>query len=73
MTLTWTENCVIKSKATSDADPDANPAVVGTNNPRNATFKIAGTKLYVSIVTLSTEDDKKLLEQLKTGFKRTIK
>ena len=30
------------------------------------------TKLYVSIVTLSAENDNKLLEQLKTGFKRTI-
>ena len=29
--------------------------------------------MYVPVVTLSTEDDKKLLEQLKTGFKRNIK
>ena len=29
-------------------------------------------KLYVSVVTLSAENDYKLLEQLKTGFKRTI-
>ena len=29
--------------------------------------------MYVSVVTLSTEDDNKLLEQLKTRFKRTIK
>ena len=43
------------------------------NNPTNATLKIADTKLYVSVVTLSTENDKKPLEQLKTGFKRTIK
>ena len=42
------------------------------NNPTNATFKITDTKLYVP-ATLSTEDDNKLLEQLKTGFKRTIK
>ena len=28
--------------------------------------------MYVSVVTLSAEDDNKLLEQLKTGFKRTI-
>ena len=28
--------------------------------------------MYVPIVTLSAEDDNKLLEQLKTGFKRTI-
>ena len=31
------------------------------------------TKLYVPVVTLSTENDKRLLEQLRTGFKRTIK
>ena len=29
--------------------------------------------MYVPIVTLSTENDKRLLEQLKTWFKRTIK
>ena len=31
------------------------------------------TKLYVPVVILSAEDDNKLLEQLKTGFERTIK
>ena len=36
-------------------------------------FKITDTKLYVPVVTLSKEDDKTLLEQLKSGFKRTIK
>ena len=29
--------------------------------------------MYVPVVTLSTKDDNKLLEQLKTGFKRTMK
>ena len=29
--------------------------------------------MYVPVVTLSAENDNKLLEQLKTGFKRTIK
>ena len=29
--------------------------------------------MLVPVVTLSTQDDNKLLEQLKTGFKRTIK
>ena len=29
--------------------------------------------MYVPVSTLSTEDDKNLLEQLKTVFKRTIK
>ena len=42
-------------------------------SPTNAIFKITDTKLYVPVVTLSAENDNKLLEQLKTGFKRTIK
>ena len=29
--------------------------------------------MYVPVVTLSAENDNKLLDQLKTGFKRTIK
>ena len=37
------------------------------------TFQITDTKLYVPVVTLSTKNDKKLLEKLRTGFKRTIK
>ena len=36
-------------------------------------LKIKDTKLYVPVVTLSAEDDNKLLEQLKLGFKKTIK
>ena len=35
-------------------------------------FSITDAKLYVSIVTLSTQDNAKLLQQLKSGFKRTI-
>ena len=35
-------------------------------------FKITETKLYVPVVTLSTQDNAKLLQQLKSGFKRTI-
>ena len=70
LALTWSENCVLTSKATRDANDD--PLVLGINNSTNATFKITDTKLYVPIVTLSAENDNKLLEQLKTGFKRTI-
>ena len=29
LTLTWSENCVITSKATREADPDADPAAAG--------------------------------------------
>ena len=41
--------------------------------PTGTTFEITDTNLYVPAVTLSTEDDNKLLEQLKAGFTRTIK
>ena len=71
--LTWTENCVLTSKVTRDADPDADPEVAAIDNLTNAIFKITDTKLYVSVVTLSTENDKRLLEQLRAGFKRAIK
>ena len=73
LTLTWSENCVIRGKATREADPDADPAVAGINNPTDATFNLKDTKLYVPVVTLSAENDNKLLEQLKTLFNRTIK
>ena len=35
-------------------------------------FTITNTKLYVPVVILSTQDNEKLLQQLKSGFKRTI-
>ena len=64
--LTWSENCVINSleKILAITRRDTSPT--------NATFE-TDTKLYVPIVTLSTENDKTLLEQLRTRFKRTIK
>ena len=43
------------------------------NPPTELEFQITDTRLYVPIVTLSTENNKKLLEQLKWGFKRTVK
>ena len=39
----------------------------------SATFELIDTKLDVSVVTLSKENDKKLLEQLKSRFKRTVR
>ena len=62
--LTWTENCVLTSKATRDANPDVNPAIAAVNNLANVTFKITDTKLYVLVVTLSRKDDNNFLEQL---------
>ena len=60
-------------KSTRDANYNADPHVSEIDNPENATFQITDTKLYVPVVTLSKENDIKLLEQLKSGFKRTIK
>ena len=39
---------------------------------QNPTFTITETNLYVPVVTLSTQNNAKLLLQLKSGFKRTI-
>ena len=65
--LTWSKSCVL---ADMTVDVDANPAIVA---PLGAKFKITDTKLYVPVATLSKENGTKFLEQLKTGFKRTIK
>ena len=43
-----------------------------TNSEGEGKFAITETKLYVPVVTLSTQDNAKLLQQLKSGFKRTI-
>ena len=47
------------------------PTRVLTNSTRFAITDI-DIKLYVSVVTLSTPDNSKLLQQLKSGLKRTI-
>ena len=41
--------------------------------PTDAPFQITDTILYVPVVTLSTENDKIILEQSRTVFKRAIK
>ena len=56
LVLTWSRNCVI----------------IYTNvNNEALTFTITETNIYVPIVTLSIQDNAKLLPQLKSGFKRT--
>ena len=55
--LSWSKNCVIIYTDVANQVP---------------TFTITETNLYVPIVTLSTQDNAKLLPQLKSGFKRTI-
>ena len=55
--LTWSSNC----------------ALIATNIPnQNATFAITDTKIYVPVVTLSTQENTKFLQQLKSGFKGVI-
>ena len=44
LVLTWSEKCVITSKAARDADPHADPSVAAANSQISATFKIADTK-----------------------------
>ena len=55
--LDWSENCVVISTNIANQVP---------------TFTITETNLDVPVVTLSTQDNAKLLPQLKSGFKRTI-
>ena len=43
-----------------------------TDSNGAGTFAITHTKLYVPVVTLSTQENTKLLQQLKSGFKRVI-
>ena len=65
--LTWSKNCALVDMT---VNADANPAIVA---PTGLEFKITDTKLYVPVVTLSIENDDNFLEQLKSGFKSTIK
>ena len=54
--LTWSADCVIICTKTANQVP---------------TFAITETNLDVPVVTLSTQDNAKLLPQLKSGPKRT--
>ena len=55
--LTWSSTCVL--------------VATGVQN-QNATFAITDTKLYVPVVTLSTQENTKFFQQLKSSFKRVI-
>ena len=66
--LTWSKNCALAVMTRRNAQNN-NPAIV---LPAEITFQITDTKLYVPVVTLTKENDIKLLDQLKLGFKRNI-
>ena len=55
--LTWSSTCVL---------------IATRVNNQNAKSAITNTKLYVPVVTLSTQENTKFLQQLKSGFKRVI-
>ena len=55
--LTWSEDYILMSGSINDQIPK---------------FAINDTKLYVPVVTLSSQENIKLLGQLKSGYERTI-
>ena len=56
--LTWSSTCVLIS--------------TGSECKSGCNIAITDTKIYVPVVTLSTQENAKLLQQLKSGFKRAI-
>ena len=68
--LTWTKNCVLANMTVRAAGNNNDPSAIVA--PTELEFQIKDTKLYVPVVTLSKENDIKLLEKLKSGFKKTI-
>ena len=69
--LKWDKNCVIISL--EQRQVDAGPPVVRDNDPTGPTLNINDCKLYIPVVTLSKDDEMKLLTNLKSGFRREIK
>ena len=65
--LSWYKECVLVGRAFRG------PPAAAINSPTSAKFEITDCKLYVPVVTLSVENDNKLLEQLKSGFRKSIK
>ena len=68
LTLIWSKNRVLAHSTVVLTAQGNNPAII---NPKDSKFQ--RTKLYVPVVTLSKENDEKLLEQLKSGLKGTVK
>ena len=66
----WNKNCVITSL--EERQVDAGPPVVRDNAPTGATLAINDCKLYIPVITLSKDNEIKLLPNLKSGFKRKI-
>ena len=65
--IKWNKNCIITSQQIGVNLDGGNTAA-----PMGTTFAINDCKLYVPAVTLSKDDEIKLLTNLKSGFKREI-
>ena len=57
LNLDWSQKCIIVATTVAD---------------QGVAFSITDTKIYVPVIDLSTPDNAKLLEKLKSCFKRTI-
>ena len=55
--LKWSRNCIIVARIANNQTPS---------------FQINDTKLFVPVVTLSSQENIKILKPLESGFKRTI-
>ena len=67
--LRWNKNCIITSL---EQRALAAPAVGRDDAPTGATLAINDCKLYIPVVTLSKDDEIKLLTNLKSGLTREI-
>ena len=67
--LKWNKNCIITSLKQGEL---AAPAVGRDDAPTVSTLAINDCKLYIPVVTLSKDDEIKLLTNLKSGFTREI-
>ena len=68
--LQWNKNCIITSL--KERQVDAGPPPVLDGAPTGASLAINDCKLYIPVVTLSKDDEIKLLTNLKSGFTREI-
>ena len=67
--LRWTRNCVLFEISRIFSDPPEQEVATAITGK---TFQINNVKLYVLVVTLSINNNIRLLENIKLGFKRAI-
>ena len=68
--LSWYKECVLVGRAFRGPPAAAANRI---NSPTDTKFERTDCKLYVPIVTLSAENNNKINQDLKSGFRRSIK